>query len=308
MRNGFQGFTPGVCTVNKRRQGFTLIELLVVIAIIALLISILLPALGRARKAGQMAVSLSNMRQINVAGVTYRDSNKGRMPLFVQLSKRGSTVVENPTGDTAAGWCTWSYGGKNNDGWWSSSADKFFDIEAADRPLNPYVYEGVDWEAPVAPAQLPKDSSARKQEAKVFKDPSDKVGHQRDWPKANKEGQTCYDDVGTSYQYNAKWFEQLPTSMKFVARFEFGIKRMGLADAFNPSKYAWMSDEYSDITVNQLSAKAQVKNGYDDINKSILGFLDGHAAYLTVYPGKKPESYTNDKYTFVFEDLRVPGT
>jgi len=294
--------------VKKRRQGFTLIELLVVIAIIALLISILLPALGRARKAGQMAVSLSNMRQINVAGVTYRDSNKGRLPLFVAQDKRGFTVKDDDPSEPAAGWCTWSYGGKNNDGWWVTGRDRAFDIEAADRPMNPYIYEGIDWEAPAPPAQLPKDSSARKQEAKVFRDPSDKVGHQREWPKPNKEGQSCYDDVGTSYQYNAKWFEQLPTRMKFVSRFEFGMKRMALADAFNPSKYVWMSDEYSDITVNQASAKARVKNGYDDINKSILGFLDGHAAYLTVYPGKKPESYSNDKYTFVFEDLRLPAS
>ena len=50
-----------------RRSGFTLVELLVVVAIVALLIGVLLPALGQAREAGMMTVSMSNLRQLQLA-------------------------------------------------------------------------------------------------------------------------------------------------------------------------------------------------------------------------------------------------
>lgn len=58
-------------------RAFTLIELLVVVAVIAVLIGIMLPALGKARQSARTLVCLSNIRQIEVAHTLYADTYKG---------------------------------------------------------------------------------------------------------------------------------------------------------------------------------------------------------------------------------------
>ena len=66
----------------SRRSAFTLVELLVVIGIIAVLISILVPVLGRARRAAQEVACMSNLRQLATAMQTYADAYKGNtMPI-----------------------------------------------------------------------------------------------------------------------------------------------------------------------------------------------------------------------------------
>ena len=65
---------------KKSRRAFTLIEVLVVVAIIALLVSILLPALGRSREVARRSVCLSNLKQQGTGMAQYANDHKSYLP------------------------------------------------------------------------------------------------------------------------------------------------------------------------------------------------------------------------------------
>lgn len=68
---------------NNFRRGFTLIELLVVVAIIAILIAILMPALGGAREQAKAVNCQSNLRQLSISFMFYANDHNQVVPFYV---------------------------------------------------------------------------------------------------------------------------------------------------------------------------------------------------------------------------------
>ncbi|MFI4917227.1 MAG: type II secretion system protein [Phycisphaerales bacterium JB060] len=296
---------------GRIQRGFTLIELLVVIAIIALLIGILLPALGQARLLGYQSVSLSNVRQLQLAFFNYKADYKDAIPMPMSWSS-----------GRLAGWCTWSYGGKNASSYWRSRTHA--DPPAYTRPLNGYVYPDVVIPEPPGhnPSSsayeegIPTDEQRETLEMPAFRSPGDKKTHQRSWPTPNTQ-LSSYDDVGTSYHYNAAWWYSddmaefsawttrggtAPRYPNESERWDEAKRRFKMAEFFEPSKMVWIHDQTTDVVANDSQGRDWMGE-FNELNKSVMAFYDGHAEYVYVEPkvaGDPDANMITEDYQLLF--------
>jgi prepilin-type N-terminal cleavage/methylation domain-containing protein len=313
--------------MKSARRGFTLIELLVVIAIIALLIGILLPALGRARNAGRLAVSMNNCRQVLIGQATYRFDKKDLIPM------RGTQY----NAGTMNGWDTWSYGGKNCDKLWRTPYAGIFDESAFARPLNPYLYSEISLDQPPGYVNTgsgsawnfnhgnASDNDREKLQMSVYRSPGDRATYQGTTEPLFPYGvanpaRSSYDDVGTSYHFNIKWWDQPgmpgnpaapgqpPIPGTFTQRFNEGVRRTRLASEFDPTnKFVWIHDQTADVVANTAPTALGVMGEFGEKNKSVHAYLDGRVSYNLMQQGKLYDGSqvggvwtVTGKYTFIF--------
>jgi len=92
--------------MRRKNGAFTLVELLVVIGIIALLIALLLPALGRSREQAKQVACLSNLRQLGMAMTLYCQENNGWFPRAAPIA----TLME---GESPQDFIWWQQSSKN---------------------------------------------------------------------------------------------------------------------------------------------------------------------------------------------------
>lgn len=232
----------------QRSSGFTLIELLVVIAIIALLVGILLPALGKARLAAQTAKSLVNLRSMGQMQATYGADNKDGLlnPFDRNMGSfyTGFTWSDIPIPSTsslgAGGTLRWRF----DDAAW---ATEMFSPHAASLLISYHATSASDLQSDVQFA--PMDTSVIQRSKQFFRD--------------LQNGSVAGNDIGTGIWDGSYWFS--PTIWLNADRFRTSLR----VPLDGSSSGFWRRNRIDEVTSPQAKVLAWERFDFTKRTKSL---------------------------------------
>ena len=254
-------------------RAFTLIELLVVIAVIALLVGILLPSLGGARRQARITTCASRLQQLSVGLTLYENEFAGYLPQCLgPLPTGGESVIGS------------LFGGKRGQ-------VPFYginEIGASRRPLNSYVTSQD------IPAEESTDPLVPPFELPQFRSPIDQGLAETGLPIPGLErAELMYDFLGSSYTLNDHAPDTNPYGDDYPTLIPSGGGRTPPIE--QPTK-TWVIGTHTIYNYDDGGDRKQDWFSSKEVRAN-LAFLDGHVGISI--PVARDQAHTTDDYTFL---------
>ncbi len=268
------------------KRALTLIELLVVVAIIALLISILLPALSRAKEQAKITKCIANLRSVGQAMHMYFDEHNGWFP----FEKENFPGVARPTNPNATPLHGFHYGGhpgrripEDRANWWGFTRQVWRDTPKG-RPFNRYLTDGLHNRREQLAEQGTPEFEQVREKLQVFACPSDVGGYWNNQTANDEAPRPTHWSTGSSYDFNYyfvwNWAsKRTPGSDPnwFKSYLERGNNFLQQQMQNHAAEFIMLLEDPFDSAVWQYIPR---RGWHREWNRHSFLFLDGHAANI----------------------------